>query len=281
MKQPELGKKIVELRTAKGLTQEELVELCNISIRTIQRIENGEVTPRSFTVKTILAALGHDFDKISDSESSKEKSWMERLLLTDVNSDQPSAFVVKQLNIAWIFGVLYFILGFLEGPAEYFRVASDEMIFGRNGYVAIKVLVLLSYIFFLRGFFIMGSLFNNYLLKITSIVLIAFMVLVQGFEIASAYNNAVALESVMFGASLSFGATGILFGICLVKLNRSLGVISLLAAGFEIIAAIFFLTVALSFIGFIVLIPAELLEIVLIYKSIEVIKDRATVASFA
>ena len=39
MKQPDLGKKIVELRMAKGLTQEELVELCNISIRTIQRIE--------------------------------------------------------------------------------------------------------------------------------------------------------------------------------------------------------------------------------------------------
>ena len=95
MKQPELGKKIVELRTAKGLTQEELVELCNISIRTIQRIENGEVTPRSFTVKTILAALGQDFDKISDSESSKEKSWMERLLVTELNSDQPSAFVLN------------------------------------------------------------------------------------------------------------------------------------------------------------------------------------------
>ena len=165
-------------------------------------------------MKTILEALDHDLDKIAESESSKPKSWVERLLLTDLNSAQPPAFVIKQLNIAWIFGVLYFILGFLEGPAEYFRVASDEMIFGRNGYVVIKVLVLLSYIFFQRGFFIIGSLFNNYLLKIISIVLIGFMVLVQGFEIVSAYNNAVDLESVMFGASLSFGAIGILFGIC-------------------------------------------------------------------
>ena len=281
MKQPELGKKIVELRTAKGLTQEELVELCNISIRTIQRIENGEVTPRSFTVKTILAALDYDLGKIAESESSKPKSWVERLLLTDLNSDQPSTFVLKQLNIAWICGVLYFILGFLEGPAEYFRVASDEMIFGSHGYVVIKVLVLIAYIFFQRGFFIMGSLYNNYLLKITSIILIGCMVLVQGFEIVSVYNNAVEVESVMVGASLSFGAIGILFGISLAKLNRSLGVISLLAAAFEIIAAIFFLTVALSFVGFIVLIPAELLEIILIYKSVDVIKDRATVANFA
>ena len=36
--------------------------------------------------------------------------------------------------------------------------------------------------------------------------------------------------------------------------------------------SIFFLTVALSFVGFIVLIPAELLEIILIYKSVEVIR---------
>lgn len=38
MKQPELGKRISELRKEKGLTQEELVEKCNINVRTIQRI---------------------------------------------------------------------------------------------------------------------------------------------------------------------------------------------------------------------------------------------------
>ena len=76
MKQPELGKKIVELRTAKGLTQEELVELCNISIRTIQRIENGEVTPRSFTVKTILAALDYDLGKSRNQKvRSQSHGW--------------------------------------------------------------------------------------------------------------------------------------------------------------------------------------------------------------
>ncbi|EOG6895302.1 helix-turn-helix domain-containing protein, partial [Flavobacterium psychrophilum] len=51
MKQPELGKKILELRHSKGLTQNELAEKCNLSIRTIQRIELGEVIPRSFTIK--------------------------------------------------------------------------------------------------------------------------------------------------------------------------------------------------------------------------------------
>ena len=60
MKQPDLGKKIAELRKAKGFTQEELVEKCNLSVRTLQRIESGEVTPRSYTIRTIFTALGYD-----------------------------------------------------------------------------------------------------------------------------------------------------------------------------------------------------------------------------
>jgi transcriptional regulator with XRE-family HTH domain len=60
MHQPKLGKKIVALRKAKGLTQEELVEKCNLSVRTLQRIEAGEVTPRSYTVKLIFNALGEE-----------------------------------------------------------------------------------------------------------------------------------------------------------------------------------------------------------------------------
>ncbi len=64
MKQPELGKRIAELRKAKGLTQEELVEKCNLNVRTLQRIESGEVTPRSYTIKIIFAALDYT---VSDS----------------------------------------------------------------------------------------------------------------------------------------------------------------------------------------------------------------------
>jgi len=57
MTQPELGKKIAELRKAKGFTQEELVEKCNLSVRTLQRIESGEVVPRNYTIRLIFTAL--------------------------------------------------------------------------------------------------------------------------------------------------------------------------------------------------------------------------------
>jgi len=60
MEQPNLGKRISELRKAKGFTQEELAEQCKISARTLQRIESGAVTPRAYTLRVIYAALKED-----------------------------------------------------------------------------------------------------------------------------------------------------------------------------------------------------------------------------
>lgn len=64
MRQLELGNKIAELRKKKGLTQEELVEKCKLNVRTLQRIESGEVNPRSYTVKIIFEALDFDINTV-------------------------------------------------------------------------------------------------------------------------------------------------------------------------------------------------------------------------
>ena len=55
------GKKLIEVRKAKGLTQDEVAEMYKITTRTIQRIESGDVAPRAFTIKTISEALEFDF----------------------------------------------------------------------------------------------------------------------------------------------------------------------------------------------------------------------------
>lgn len=72
--QPGLGQKIARLRKAKGLTQEELVEKCHLNVRTLQRIEAGEVTPRSYTIRSIFNALGYSTEENSIEESSMEES---------------------------------------------------------------------------------------------------------------------------------------------------------------------------------------------------------------
>ncbi|MBC8755772.1 helix-turn-helix transcriptional regulator [Kordia sp. YSTF-M3] len=78
MKQPDLGKKISELRLAKGLTQSELAEKCNLSLRTIQRIESAEVTPRSYSVKLIFKNLDYEGYTSLDKDSEEDENVTDR-----------------------------------------------------------------------------------------------------------------------------------------------------------------------------------------------------------
>jgi transcriptional regulator with XRE-family HTH domain len=59
---------VKEGRIAKGYTQKELSELSNISIRSIQRIENAEILPRSYTLKTLAGILGISFETFQQAE---------------------------------------------------------------------------------------------------------------------------------------------------------------------------------------------------------------------
>jgi len=73
MKQPELGLKVVELRQAKNLTQEQLAEACEVSTRTIQRIESGEVDPRTYTLSMLKEILEFDF---GEDQNEHESLWL-------------------------------------------------------------------------------------------------------------------------------------------------------------------------------------------------------------
>ena len=281
MRQPELGKKISELRKAKGLTQEELVEKCKISVRTIQRIETGDVTPRMYTLKTILAALDHDLDAISDGTEFTEPltNRVKDFLMVDIDMSRPG--LVNQLNIAWIAGVVYFALGFLEAAAEYYRFTTDELIFGSPAYVAIKFFTLVSVVFFLRGLIAVGEIFGNYLLKIVSMIYIGATALAIAYDVVSIFYDSFERQTVLTAVSVSFGGIWIIFGIALRRLDRSLGRIAELAGLFEIMAGCFLITVFFAFMGFIVQIPAILFEIILIYKTMETVKAKEVVNSLA
>lgn len=277
MKQPELGKKLSDLRKAKGLTQEELVDKCNISVRTIQRIEAGEVTPRSYTIKTILAALECDADLLLDIDGSSGRSIadsLKRFLLLDIRGSESVEFLTRQLTIAWIAGVLYFLLGFFEGAADTFRFNQGWMIFSSSVYIVIKIAVLIAFIFFQRGFILAGSAFNNYLLRILSFLLIVGNVVTAAYDIASLYYDAIERMFVLGSEAFTFGGIGIVYGVSLWRLRNPLGVIASWAGIFEVIAGCFFLTIVLGFVGFFFLMPATLLEIILLFKSVDIIRLR-------
>jgi transcriptional regulator with XRE-family HTH domain len=72
-KEMETGKLIKGLRTKKGLTQEELADKTEVSARTIQRIENGEVDPRAYTLQMIAKALDVDYSLFIENESDESQ----------------------------------------------------------------------------------------------------------------------------------------------------------------------------------------------------------------
>jgi transcriptional regulator with XRE-family HTH domain len=106
MKQPDLGRKISELRIAKGLTQGELAEKCNLSLRTIQRIESSEVTPRSYTVKLIFSSLEYDiynsFGNLSyklDRTVYRVQNWLEQFYKYVIDLFNLKTNTMKKISI--------------------------------------------------------------------------------------------------------------------------------------------------------------------------------------
>jgi transcriptional regulator with XRE-family HTH domain len=81
MNQPDLGVKVAELRQQKGLTQEQLAQICEVSARTIQRIESGEVDPRAYTLHCLSDALDFDF---GEAGTTNENFWLAALHLSSV-----------------------------------------------------------------------------------------------------------------------------------------------------------------------------------------------------
>ncbi len=112
MKQPELGKKIIELRKNKGLTQEELVEKCNLNVRTLQRIESGEVNPRDYTKKSIFAALDYDASESSTNKENAIKKIYNQLQNFNIMNDSKKFFhnFFLSIGIVWFLSALAIVI---------------------------------------------------------------------------------------------------------------------------------------------------------------------------
>ena len=93
-----IGQTIREARLRKGMTQEELSEKTDISIRTIQRIENGEVDPRSYTLMSIAKVLEIDYEDLVNFKL--EKTDYQEILRED-------PVILSMLHLSGLFILLF------------------------------------------------------------------------------------------------------------------------------------------------------------------------------
>ncbi len=72
MENQKLFLQVKELRKRKGLSQEILAKKSGLSLRTVQRVENGETEPTGETLKRISAVLDVALNKLIDWNNNKE-----------------------------------------------------------------------------------------------------------------------------------------------------------------------------------------------------------------
>lgn len=71
-----LGTKLKEIRIKKGYSQEELADLSNVSLRTIQRIEQNQNEPRGNTLHLICKTLNISVEDILDYGKENKSDFM-------------------------------------------------------------------------------------------------------------------------------------------------------------------------------------------------------------
>ena len=81
--------KMLQLRDERKMSQEELSEASGISVRTIQRIEKGQVTPRPYTARKLLEAFNVSLEEFnadaydSSKDSTEESTRLNRFMISN------------------------------------------------------------------------------------------------------------------------------------------------------------------------------------------------------
>jgi len=262
MQQPELGRRLTALRKEKNLTQEELVEKSHVSVRTIQRIEAGEVLPRTITVKILLEALGESFESFSTKQTQAMETRTSIVPTFDRNT----------LLMGILAGSVYLVSEIILGMMDIVWITEDrDWGFRMNAiYICLTVVMVTSFALFARGFIALSFVFENTLLKVAAYLLVVATVGKGILDVSSL--SVESIESVWIpyvGLAVLMGALGIVFGVALLRLQDGMGELARIAGILEIVMGCLLITVVLFFISYIILIPAVVVEILVLYRGYE------------
>ena len=144
MSKTELSKRLKELRSRKGLSQEQLAENSGLSLRTIQRIENGETEPRGETLKRLMNALDAAPDDLMDWNIVEDKGFLTALNLSAL-------------------GFLFFpLLGILIPLILWISKKDKIKNVNETGKTILNFQITWTILFFLTYIFLMGGIFLSW-----------------------------------------------------------------------------------------------------------------------
>ena len=89
-----IGKKIKELRSLRGLTQEELANRCELTKGYISQLENNLTEPSISTLEDILLSLGSNFSEFFSEEKDEKIIFTKEDYFEKIEDDQKTKWLV-------------------------------------------------------------------------------------------------------------------------------------------------------------------------------------------
>lgn len=212
-----------------------------------QRIEAGEVIPRSSTLKLIAESLDVDISELNGTSASNKNQQARNLLWI--------SFIA---GIIYIVNFIFYMPGFL----------SDNILIKLQFYFALSIVHMVTAIFLFYGFYVIAVQYKNKVLKAGAILImitVPLMTIVQHLAGISRFQSS---QHLLLLFSIILGISGIIFGIGLLRNKYNSMILYMLAGILQIIISPFFMLpiASINVIGFWLTIPFIVLLLLILFN---------------
>jgi len=170
--------RILQLRDERKMSQEELSEASGISVRTIQRIEKGEVTPRPYTTRKLLETLNVSLEEFNSDFHNNSSSTTEEN--TKLNRFIISNFLIFLLPV--VFLIFLFIIWKRGTWSNASNLICKKVLSFQIVWVVLSVAITLLTPFFINlfgGQTVIGQLFPTPVLVYLSLSFVNILIVFQ------------------------------------------------------------------------------------------------------
>lgn len=272
MNQMTLGKCIANARKKKSWTQEEVANKCQISTRTLQRIETDKVNPRSYTLNCLIDVLGIPKEEIAfiHTDFNENRSLLDqiRYILDKILSKE------NVYTTAWIASLVTMVLVI---PDIIFDHIIEESFYDSTlvfWYRIFNIFIIIPLVLSTRGFVFIGSHYKNDLLLISSYFLIFLDIMDRLASVLFVYENSEIMENIVGVTFLLLIGSGlIVFGVGVKRLKKIPIPYARATGILNIVIGVTFILVIPVLVGVVLLIPLGLLEVMLLYHVSKILKS--------
>ena len=183
----------------------------------------------------------------------------------------------KTIKYAGVAGILSLVLAV---PITIIEILKSFNNLG-SGFTSLYIFVLLAslilYIIFIYGFKLVAEKYQNNLLRVSSYILIISAIIYYGYLVLTLISPNLDNIVIQILAVVIFGAASISFGIALLKLKPQFGSLATGAGVVEIITGASLLSVILSILGILLLIPLYILTSMILFRAAKKIETNPTI----